>query len=214
MKREELDRVLADHALYWKTDKQEGAIAFLEYADLSGDNLAGADLRRASLREANLCGANLSGANLREADMSGAFLKYADLRGTNLRDTCLCEANLEDADLSGADLRYANLSRASLSGAQIDLNIEDGLLRKVALKVLAGRGSFDNKAWHSSCNTVHCIAGYGCYMASNRKIESEYGTEVAGLMLLGIEAHGHFFDDRKSALEWLKEVVERPITSA
>jgi len=214
MKREELDRVLADHALCWKTDKQKGAIAFLEYAYLSGVNLTGTDLRRANLRETNLREVNLSGANLREADMSGAFLEYADLRGANLRDTCLCEASLKDADLRGADLRYANLSRADLSGAKIDLSIEDGLLRKVALKVLAGRGSFDNKAWHSSCNTVHCIAGYGCYMASNRKIESEYGTEVAGLMLLGVEAHSHFFDSRKSALEWLKEVAERPVTSA
>jgi len=51
-------------------------------------------------------------------------------------------------------------------------------------------------------------------MAKDRKIEGRYGTEMAGLMLLGVEARNHFFDSTQDALEWLEEVVKRPVTSA
>jgi hypothetical protein len=35
------------------------------------------------------------------------------------------------------------------------------------------------------------------------------GPEVAGLMLLGVEAHAHFFNDDDTARAWLQEVLER-----
>jgi len=214
MQKERLDEILSDHALYQSMHGEEGAIANLRGAKLSGANLSGIDLSGADMSFAYLHGADLRGVNLSRADLSCAELIGADLRGANLRDTCLCEADLKDADLSGADFRYASLSRANLVGAKIDLNVEDGLLRKVALKILAEKGSFDNQVWHNSCNTVHCIAGHGCYLSEDRELENEYGTEAAGLLLLGIEAHGHFFDSTEDALGWLEEVVKRPVTSA
>ena len=199
MKKEKLDRILADHALYWETDGKEGAIANLSNTDLSRIDLSGDNLSRANLSQSDLSGADLRGANL----------SCANLRGANL-----CDADLSDTDLSGVNLGHTDLSGALLSGAKIDLAIEDGLLRRVALKILGDRGSFDNEVWHNYCSTVHCIAGHACLMAKDRNIEGMYGTEMAGLMLLGVEARNHFYDTTEDALEWLEEVAERPVTSA
>jgi len=189
------------------------ADARLIAANLIGANLRDANLCNANLRDVSLGAADLRGADLREANLRGANLSDADLGGANLSDANLSDANLRDADLSGANLRGASLRDADLSDARIDLAIEDGLLRKVALKVLGQRESFDNEIWHNYCNTVHCIAGHAVSMSKDREIEGEYGAEVAGLMLLGTEAHSHFFDGNRSALRWLEEVAERPITS-
>jgi len=194
------------------------SLANLANARLSGANLIGANLRDASLRNANLRDVSLSAADLRSADLCGANLCDANLRDADLSDADLSNANLVDAnlcgaDLSGANLRHASLRDADLSDARIDLSVEDGLLRKIALKVLGERESFDNEIWHNYCNTVHCIAGYAVFVSKDREVEGKYGTEVAGLMLLGIEAHSHFFDTNKAALRWLEEVAERPITS-
>jgi len=198
MQTEELQKVLINHSLYQESEGERGAIADLSNADLSGDDL----------NDSNLYCANLSRVNLSRVNLSGANLRGANLRGANFYN-----ANLKDADLRGADLSGASLGYADLSGAKIDLNIEDGLLRKVALMILGDRESFDNALWHSSCNTVHCIAGYACFMAKDKEIEGRHGTEVAGLLLLGIEAHSHFYDSDKAAIKWLEEVVERPVTA-
>ena len=229
MKAEKLQKILSDHALYQESGGKEGAIAILcranlvgielvganfsftnlSFANFRGANLSGAKMIRAELVGTNLIGTNLSGAELMQANLSGAKMIRTDLRGANLRNACLRETRLKDADLRGADLRNACLSGADLSGTEIDFSIEDGLLRKVALKILRDRESFNNEVWHNSCNTIHCIAGYACLMAEDRKIEGEYGTEVAGLLLLGIKAHSHFFDSNKAAIGWLERVVER-----
>ena len=190
METEQLKKILNDHEIYQRTSGKNGAIANLSNADLS---------------EESLSGANLSGANLSRVNLSGVNLQGANLRGANFYN-----ANLKDADLRGADLRYASLGHADLSGAKIDLSIEGDLLRKVALKILGDRESFDNDLWHNSCNTVHCIAGYACFMAKDRGIEGMHGTEMAGLMLLGLEAHDHFYDSNTAAIRWLEDVVKRP----
>ena len=193
------------------------SLANLTNARLSLANLIGADLREARLRAASLDfaslgAADLRGADLREANLRGANLSDADLSGANLSDANLSNANLRDADLSGANLRHVGLRGADLSDAKIDLSIEDGLLLKVALKILGEKESFDNEVWHT-CSTVHCIAGHAVIMAKDKDLEGEYGTDMAGLLLLGVEAHDHFFDTNKAALRWLEEVAERPITS-
>jgi len=236
MKKGELDRVLADHALYWKTDGEEGETASLGGVDLSGADLDGANLDNAELCGANLSSADLYRATLRNADLSGAALRHADLvatnlrdadlrytdlraadlRGANLRGADLRGSNLQDADLRGADLRHASLSLANLNGAKIDLAIEHRLLRGVALEILYGGevGAYDSQAWHDPCNTDHCIAIRAALMAKDRELEGQYGTEVAGLLLLGVEAHSHFLDNRKASLKWLEEIAKRPVTSA
>jgi len=198
METEKLKKILNDHELYLLTEGLDGVIADLRHANLS----------KANLSERNLSHANLSGANLVSAILHDTDLSYSDLRCADLRHASMIQANLRHADLSGADLRHASMIRANLSGAKIDLRIEDGLFRKVVMKILAEIWLFDNLSWHNYCETTHCIAGHGVIMAKNKDLENEYGTEMAGLLLLGVEAHSHFFDSTQSAIRWLDYVAK------
>ena len=86
MKKEELDKILADHKLDRETEGKEGQRADLTDTDLSKVNLRCADLSNANLvgadlRQANLVGADLSTASLLGANLLGAFLTGADLKG-------------------------------------------------------------------------------------------------------------------------------------
>ncbi|MFZ9350180.1 MAG: pentapeptide repeat-containing protein, partial [Candidatus Fonsibacter ubiquis] len=111
-----------------------------------------------------------------------------------------------------ADLRDANLQGADLQGA-IGLAIAaDAPARLVAVAqaALAEPEALDMNTWHQ-CNTTHCIAGWAVAQAGEpgRLLEAAMGPEVAGLMLLGIEAHTHFYDDNDDARAWLQEVLKR-----
>ena len=102
MTRDELDRVLAEHAKWLRGE--DGA-----RADLRGANLHRADLRDADLHSAYLHGADLRGANLHDADIRGANLHDARLYDSNLHGACLTDANLHLANLRGANLTGARL---------------------------------------------------------------------------------------------------------
>jgi hypothetical protein len=145
----------------------------------------------------NLRHADLRDANLRGADLRGADLSYADLRG---------------ADLRGADLRGANLRGANLRGAEELIIAFDAAdrLKAVAANALATDAALEMDTWHT-CNTTHCIAGWAIHLAGEpgRLLEELHGPSVAGLMLLGAEAHSHFFDSNEDARKWLQEVLER-----
>ena len=142
---------------------------------------------RAKLFEANLSGADLSGANLSVSYLYVAALRVSDLRVAYLR---------------GAYLFWANLS-----GAKLDYQIEDGLLQKIAKKVTEEPSCLHMSSWH--CGTAHCIAGWACELAKGGKeLEESHGPSVAGLLLLGSEAHSHFYDDDETALAWLQSKVE------
>ena len=165
----------------------------------------GAYLSGADLRSAYLSGADLRNADLRGADLGNAYLGNADLRGAYLSG-----ADLSRADLRGAYLRNAVLRGAYLRGA-IGLTIaEDAAdrLRAVATAALASDDALKMDAWHS-CGTSHCIAGWAIHQAGEvgRLLEESMGDEVAGLMLLGTEAHSHFFDDDEKAREYLQSVL-------
>ena len=162
-----------------------------------------------------MIGANLSGANLSEADLSGANLIGANLIGANLSWANLSRANLSRANLSEADLIGANLSRANLSRANLSRII--GLvvasdapqrLRAVAITALK-EGALEMETWHT-CDTTHCIGGTAIHQAGEvgRLLEAAVGPEVAALMLLGVEAHSHFYDSNEQASEWLRSVLE------
>jgi hypothetical protein len=80
---------------------------------------------------------------------------------------------------------------------------------------------------NNSCNTTYCIAGgavnalrsernnRGNLMTENvnvtlgDRLHAHFGYEIAGLFILGAEAHLHFWDTDQEALEWLKEVATR-----
>ena len=184
------------HAAWWRGEPS-GQRLVLRNADLSG-----ADLRNADLRGADLSGAVLLNAVLCDADLRGADLCDADLRGADLRGANLLGANLLGADLRGADLRGAAGLAIAADAAQ--------RLRAVAQAALAAPDALRMGGWHT-CDTTHCVAGWAIAQAGEpgRLLEAAMGPEVAGLMLLGTEAHAHFFDDDDTARAWLQEVLEQ-----
>jgi hypothetical protein len=157
-------------------------------------NLRGANLADANLADANLTGANLTGANLTGAYLTGAYLTGAYLRG----------ANLSDANLTGAYLRGANLTGAK--GLPIATDAADRL--KAVAQAALQPDALEMSSWHT-CGTTHCIAGWAIHLAGEpgRVMESFMGAEVAGLLLLGTEAHRHFHDSNEKAMEYLRGVV-------
>ncbi|HEY9885990.1 MAG TPA: pentapeptide repeat-containing protein [Vampirovibrionales bacterium] len=183
--------------------------ADLRRADLSGADLSGANLKNADLTWASLRGADLRGANLKNADLTWAYLKGADLSGAHLSGTALRGADLTGADLSGTDLHSADLSGANFTETKLDYQIEPGLLQQVAKAALKHPKSLKMSDWHT-CATTHCIAGWACHLAENGKeLEKSHGPEIAGLLLLGAEAHSHFFDSNGDARKYLQSVLER-----
>jgi hypothetical protein len=169
----------------------------------------GADLRDSDLRDAFL-----RDADLRDSDLRDAFLRGAVLRDAFLRDAVLRGAVLRGAFLRGADLRGAVLRGAFLRGA--DLRDAVGLpiaadaadrLKAVAAAALQP-DALQMSNWHT-CGTTHCIAGWAIHLAGEpgRLMESMMGPELAGLLLLGTEAHQHFYDRNEKALEYLRGVV-------
>ena len=184
------------HAAWWRGEPN-GQRLVMPAADLRG-----ADLCNADLRAADLSGADLSDAVLCDADLRGADLCDADLRGADLRGANLLGANLLGADLRGADLRGAAGLAIAADAAQ--------RLRAVAQAALAAPDALRMGGWHT-CDTTHCVAGWAIAQAGEpgRLLEAAMGPEVAGLMLLGTEAHAHFFDDDDTARAWLQEVLEQ-----
>jgi hypothetical protein len=66
------------------------------------------------------------------------------------------------------------------------------------------------------CGSTHCIAG-AAIVITDENTKSRLGARlvrafdypIAGLILLGQEAHSHFWDTNEEALKWLKEVAAR-----
>lgn len=189
--------------------------AELQYAYLRNTNLVNADLRGANLTGARLMITNLKGANLRDANLRGSNLRGAILRNTNLANADLRGADLEVADLEGADLSGANLrganlrgaylQRSNLKGADLDFDIQQGLLEDIVKIVTKEEDKLEMDKWHSDCGTTHCLAGWACRLNSRaRQLENSHGTEIAGLLTLGVEAHSYFFKSNKQTMDWLK----------
>ena len=222
----EHETTLRLHKLWLKGD-EDGVRANLSGVNLSGADLMGADLRNANLgtnlenadlENANLAGAyledaNLEGAYLENANLEGAYLENANLAGANLMGANLRGANLEDADLSGTNLggaylEYTNLENANLAGADLDYQIQDGLLQQIAKIILENPKSLEMGSWHT-CETTHCLAGWACYLNPVAKeLEETHGVEIAGLLTLGYEAHAYFFKKNEEVIEWLKTIKD------
>jgi hypothetical protein len=99
----------------------------------------------------------------------------------------------------GADLRDA-------VGLPIAADAADRLKAVAAAALQPDALQMSN--WHT-CGTTHCIAGWAIHLAGEpgRLMESMMGPELAGLLLLGTEAHQHFYDRNEKALEYLRGVV-------
>jgi hypothetical protein len=123
MRSPELEKILEDHFLWWRTDGTEGTRLDLSGAILSGAGLTGADLRCADFTRANLSGADLTGAGLYEAIFVTAYAPCADFSGAFMRDADLTGADLTRVDLSWAELIGADLIRANLTGARLPQGI-------------------------------------------------------------------------------------------
>jgi len=198
---EQLQEVLTLHRA-WLNGAARGRRADLQGAVLRDAVLREADLGRADLRGANLGRANLSGANLGRANLSEANLGRADLSGANLGRANLRGADLSSADLSGADLRDAfGLSIAADAPAR---------LLAVAHAALASPDALEMGSWHK-CDTTHCICGWAEHLGGPlaELIIRTQGNDVGGLMLLGVEAHAHFYKRNEEARAFLQSVIDQ-----
>jgi hypothetical protein len=124
-------------------------------------------------------------------------------------DANLSRANLTDANLTDANLSGANLTDANLTGAEGLLIAADAADRlKAVAQAALQPDALEMSDWHT-CGTTHCIAGWAIHQAGEpgRLMESMMGPEVAGLLLLGTDAHQHFHDSNEKAMEYLRGVV-------
>jgi uncharacterized protein YjbI with pentapeptide repeats len=103
MRSPELEKILEDHSLWWKTGGKKGA-----RLDLSGADLSGADLTKTLLHYADLTRVGMYGAIFVKALAPRANFSGAYMADTNMRDV-----DLSDADLTGANLTGARLPRGN-----------------------------------------------------------------------------------------------------
>ena len=123
------------------------------------------------------------------------------------------KAALEIAVKARANLAGADLARADLADAKgISLPTPEEAERRikaVANAALASEAALDMGDWHT-CETTHCIAGWAIHNEGSVGyiLEKAVGSPMAGLMLLGVEAHAHFYDTTGKARKWLKSKLE------
>ena len=138
-----------------------------------------------------------SRANLSRANLSGADFSGADFSGANL-----IWANLSGADFSGADFSGA-------MGLPIATDAPARLLA-VAQAALASPDALEMDQWHR-CETTHCICGWAEHLGgplANLIIQTQ-GNDIGGLMLLGVEAHAHFYSTNEKARAFLQSVIDQ-----
>lgn len=145
------------------------------------------------------------------AEGAQANLCGADLRGADFRDADFRDANLRDADFRYANLRYADFRDAL--GIPIAEDAPARLLA-VAHAALAAPDALEMGTWHT-CETTHCICGWAEHLGGPlaKLIIQQNGNAVGGLMLLGIDAHAHFYVTNEKAREFLQSVIDNANTT-
>ena len=196
--------------------------AVLDGANLKKANFKGANLRGACLRQANLEHVNFEDSILSEAILTVAYLKKSNFRDANLEQANLTGAyltevsfertNLTNANLSGTCLYEALLDGAILTNTKLpfEIGIEQELIYEIAQIVLSDNRMLTMSSWHDDdenprdCNTAHCLAGWAITLSDQGALlEQCYGPEIAGLILLGVEAHSHFYNNETEVFSWL-----------
>ena len=178
MTTEELNKILADHALW--LENKGGERADLQWADIQGARLQWADLTGALLRGAQLQGADLTGAVLTGADLFGAiadeetrgFWSVCPEEGSfiafkKLKDDKIAKILIpEHAKRSSATTRKCRCSEALVVEIKDrnGNNVGEGfskqadrsgckLLYKVGQTVFPD--SFDEERWNECSNGIH-----------------------------------------------------------
>ena len=86
-------------------------------------------------------------------------------------------------------------------------------LLQVAQHIINNPTSLDMGTWSdcNACGTRKCIAGWGIHFAgaAGEYLVDRYNYEMAGLILLGPEAHEHFYSSDKEAVEYLEQVLRK-----
>lgn len=142
------------------------------------------------------------GANLAHARLAGASLTGADLVGARLAGADLRDARLVGARLDGASLRDAR----GLPALAVP-----GLARRVLAQIEQHPETHDQSAWHSSCGTRHCAAGWTVRLAEvPAEVEARLGTAHAATLALGLslgtECPWGSYDD---PIPWLRELADQ-----
>jgi len=179
-------------------------------ADFSGANLEGVNFREANLEGVNFSGANLGGAYFKEANLEGVNFREANLEGAYFKESDLRGADFRGADFKGAFLEGAIFMEAfrgaDLRGVHFDLEMEEGLLGRIKLEIDRDKSKLEMGTW--DCGTSRCLAGWAVFLGkSGEELKDKFGFEIAGLKLLGREAHSYFFRTNEEVLEYLRGVV-------
>jgi hypothetical protein len=79
----------------------------------------------------------------------------------------------------------------------------------VAQAALASPDALEMNSWHK-CETTHCICGWAEHLGGPlaELIIRTQGNDMGGLMLLGVEAHDHFYKTNNEARAFLQSVID------
>ena len=192
-------------------------IEFQEQLDSHQEHLRshGARGQDLSLHREDLTGVDFSGMNLTEAYFIDGDLTGADFRNARLIDATFERCTMRDARFGGACLLAASFYNTDMSRTRglPRIHHPKATLVNAARAALEHPVSLYQDQWHV-CESTHCIAGWAEYLAKDMREEfSGYGTEMIGLMLLGPEAHAHFWDSTKDAMVFLQSVLDREVVS-
>ena len=226
-----IDQILDAHKK-WLANEEGGKRAvfrntFLKEGSEYGHYLSHVDLHGADCSGVSLINSGFMRSDLRKVDFSytdlrGCNFMYANLEGANFYKAMVCdtdfrECNLKSANFKGADLRQsiyrigsieyqygANFFKADLTGAKIDFQIEKDLLTRIAKNALVSEETLIMKFPHEND-----IIGWALKLSpKGKELENIFGAQVAALLLLGPEAHGHFYDDNEQARAYLQSVLK------
>lgn len=154
---------------------------------------------------------DLSGVSFAGKNLSWMDFWYCDLRGADFTDAILRNTDFHGSNLIGATgITYYDGSQE--------------LLREIAAIVTERPDALDMDYWHGpegddwqdACDTAHCIGGWAVALRRDTELEPGltghdleelYGTQVAALMLLGPEAHSHFYDTYENARIYLQQAL-------
>lgn len=206
---QQLNKLLDDHELWLATRGRQG-----EQLYLHGKVIEGGDFRR------NLSEAVLGSNRFRFCDFTGANFSHAHCVNSVFEesrlDFAILSGRFDYCKFPGTSIMSQTIGRMSAYHADFTSCrnfpfLSDAEQRLLDVAIIATRpGNLVMDAWHG-CNSTHCIAGWAVHLAGpfGDHLVNLHGHDIAGLMLLGAEAHNYFFSSEEQALAFLNKVIER-----